>query len=193
MDWDLPKWIREKLDINQNRDIQQHHIAELMVNGDRPYYNIQRLEAEFDASGDTIRDRLGEMENKGVVKKERINNGDVYWINYDVSEWPKPPDAEVESVTEEQTVREFFGQKYVVFIAVGVILSMASGPLMWAGIFQAGGQLSLPFPTENILAGGLMSIFFAYSFILIGILVWVINKGFGDGQWRDLISEDEGN
>lgn len=188
MDWDLPEWIIDRLDINRNLDIQQHHVAELMVNGDRPYYNIQRLETEFDTSGDTIRDRLGEMENKGVVKKERINNGDVYWINYDVSEWPKPPDVKVESVTDEQTVREFFGQKYVVFIAVGIVLSMVSGPIIWAGTFQAGGQLSLPVPSENLLAGGLMAILFAYTFILSGILVWVINKGFGDKQWKELIS-----
>lgn len=190
MDWDLPEWIEGKLDFNKNLDIQQHHVAELMVNGDRPYYNIQRLEAEFDTSGDTIRDRLAEMENKGVVKKERINNGDVYWINFDVSEWPIPPDTDVESSTDEQTVKEFFGQTYVLLIAIGIILSMGSGPLIWAGTFQAGGQIALPIQTENLLAGGLLSIMLAYSFILSGILVWVIDKGFGDGQWRKLLPKE---
>lgn len=193
MDWDLPEWIENKLDINRNRDIQQHHVAELMVNGDRPYYNIDRLEADLDASDDTIRERLREMGNKGVVKKEDVNNGNVYWINYDESQWPIPPDTDVEGSTDEQTVTEFFGQRYVVFMAVGVLMSMIAGPIIWMGTFQAGGQLALPLQAENVLAGGLLAIFFAYAFILIGILVWVIDKGFSDGQWRELIPQDEGN
>lgn len=175
MSWDLPERIEERLRFDHNRDLQQHHVAEVLVHGDRPYYNIRRIESELSGKFDrgTIRDRLNEMEERGVINQERMNNGTIYWLVHEDSNWPVPPDVRV-GPADEKTVSEFFGQSHVLFIAFGVLLSILSGPILWAGALQSGGSITTPISTQTLLSSGLSAIFFAYGFILLGILFWIL-------------------
>ena len=192
MPWDLPEEIEQRLKFDHNRDLQQHHVAEIFVHGDRPYYNIRRIDSELSGKFDrgTIRDRLEEMEERGVIYQESINNGTIYWLAHEDSDWPVPNDVRVESA-KEKTVSEFFGQTHILFMAVGVLFSMLSGPIIWAGSLQSAGSISTPFATQTLLAGGLSTIFFAYGFIILGILFWVLMMASREIDWRELVETNK--
>ncbi|WMT10303.1 hypothetical protein NP511_22165 (plasmid) [Natrinema thermotolerans] len=98
IDSELPEWVQDPLEIDNNRTLQQHHVAEVLVHEERPYYTIRRIKAELDGNFDreTIRDRLREMEELGVIGQESVNNGTIYWLDREESDWPIPPDVRVE-------------------------------------------------------------------------------------------------
>lgn len=190
MSTDLPDWIDDRLKFDPNLKIQQRDVARILVQGGRPYYGLKLLEAELDVHRDTIRERLDEMEELDVVRKERVNKGEVYWINHDGSEWPIPPDIGDVSSTDEMTVSKFFSQKYIILLSVGVLLSIFAGPIIWVGTLQSANYLSLPVSTEFILAGGLSTIFVSMLFIFGGILFWILSMG---SVFEEIESLFEGN
>jgi len=195
MDWKLPEWIEDRLEFDHNRELQQHHVAEILVHGGRPYYTIRRiradLEGEFDR--DTIRTRLSEMEELGVIKQESVNNGTVYWLNRKESEWPIPPDVKVEGDANETTVREFIAQPYVQIFALGVFFATASGIVIWYGALQSVGAVSSPFSETRLLSYGLTTILSSYLAIVTAVLVWVLQKALGtiDIDSTDLFRGDD--
>lgn len=181
MDWDLPEWVEDRLEFDHNRELQQHHVAEILANGGRPYYTNRQIRAELDGEFDkgTIRNRLSEMEELGVARQESVNNGTVYWINQEESEWPIPPDVKVKGGTNETTVQEFVAQPYVQIFALGIFFATASGIVIWYGALQSAGAVSSPFSETRLLSYGLTTVLTSYLAIAAAVLVWFLQKALG--------------
>lgn len=179
IDSELPEWVQDPLEIDNNCTLQQHHVAEVLVYGERPYYTIRRIKAELDGNFDreTIRDRLREMEELGVIGQESVNNGTIYWLDREESDWPIPPDVRVEGDNSEPTVREFIGQPHVQVLAIGIFAATISGMIVWFGSLQSIGTVSSPFSTTRILSVGLTTILMSYIAIVFAFLIWVLQKG----------------
>lgn len=181
MEWDLPDWIEETLEFKNTRDLQQHHVAEILVHGERPYYTLRRIRADLDGEfdRDTIRSRLSEMEELGIIEQESVNNGTIYWLDQGISDWPIPPDVKVEQSSDVMTVNEFISQSYVQILAIGIFAATVSGLIIWFGSLQSAGAVSSPFSTARILSSGLTTILVSYIAIILGLLVWILQKGVG--------------
>lgn len=178
----LPDWIIERLDFDNNRKLQQRPVAEVFIEGNRPYYNVRRIKAEIEGQydKDTVRTRLNELVEQGILKQEQMNKGGIYWLDRPESEWPIPPDANVEPDDDEPTVSEFFGQLYVQTASIGILGATISGILIWAGSLQASNVFALPVSSTEVLSYGLTAILVSYIVIILALVIWVLERGAGD-------------
>ncbi|MFC6764570.1 hypothetical protein [Natrinema soli] len=179
MNSDLPEWVQEPLELDNNRELQQRHVAKVLYHGDRPYYPIRRIKAELDGEfdRDTIRERLSEMEELGVIDQESVNNGIIYWLDREESDWPIPSDVRVEGDNSDPTIQEFIGQPHIQILSIGIFAATISGMIVWFGSLQSIGTVSSPFSTTQILSVGLTSILVSYIAIVFAFLIWVLQKG----------------
>ena len=193
MPFDLPGELNQQMTLDPTKDLQCGHVAEIIYHGDRPYYNLTRMQKrlEFEHSEDTIRDRLNELTDMEILKRERLNNGDVWWLNDPNTDWPKPPDAEIVPASDELTISEFLSLPENLLAVLGVFAAAGSGLIVWIGFLEIAGNLSLPFETGWIMAVGLSVIFASYVCILLAGVMWVLRKAIGpipdDFSFRDLL------
>lgn len=179
---ELPEWVENRLEHDNNRDLQQRHVAEVIVNSDRPYYNVRFVRAELrgDFDKDTVRSRLDELAEQGVLNTELINRGNIYWLNRSESDWPVPKDVEVGPSSDEPTVTEFFSRIYVLFASVGFLGTAIAGVVVWLGTLQSGGSITLPWSATELLTIGLLIMLASYLAIFTSMIVWILEKGIGD-------------
>lgn len=119
----MPEEIKANIESRKNRDVTAEDVAEILCDGDRPYYSVGQIRARLpqDVKSDPpIRARLGDLIDAGYVKQEQVGRMHLYWWKNDKSEWPIPLDVTVEPVPDEMTISEFFDQKYVKRAAWGV-------------------------------------------------------------------------
>lgn len=176
-DDELPGWIESRIDtVNFNKDLTQRAVALEFYNGGRPYYNVTKMHAALggEVSRDTVQERMKELVERDVLVKNQINNGDIYWLDREESEWPIPPDVEVEPERTEPTISEWRKQDYVRVAAFSVALAIVGTAIVLIGTFQAGGFYQLPFNTENILAIGLTAGIVSYFGLLMAGLIWIL-------------------
>jgi len=119
------------------------------------------------------------MEELGVLKSGKLNNGSYWWIDWEESEHPIPPDVEVYEVDDEETISEFFNQVPIQIGALGLLTSVMGGAVVWLGVFQNAGGSSLPIPASEIINIGLITQAFAYILLLTAITLWVLEKALG--------------
>lgn len=177
-DGDLPDWIESRIDKGSyDMDLTQRHVALEFVQGDRPFYNVAQMHAALgsDVSLDTVRSRMDELHERDVLVRRQLNNGNVYWLDQDESDWPIPPDVEVEPEREELTVSEWRQKPYVQIAAGSVLLAVVGTAITLTGTFQAGGYYQLPFTTDNIIALGLTAGIFSYFGLFLAGVVWVFD------------------
>lgn len=182
MAFDIPDWLSKQLEFDRGNDLQQGHVAEVMYHGNRPYYSLRHMVVGLDHnfSRDTIRTRLDEMTEADVLKKEVVNNGDIWWINHPKSKWPIPSDVQVSSVPEEATVSEFFSQPHIFTAVICILTAAGSGVILWIGTLQSAGSISLPFAASEILALGLSVILVSYLGILLAVVMWITREAIGE-------------
>ncbi|OIB56155.1 hypothetical protein [Natrialba sp. SSL1] len=182
MSQELPKWVEDRLEHDNSRDLQQRHVVEVVVNGDRSYYNVRFVRAEIkgDFDKDTVRSRLDELAEQGVLKTELINRGNIYWLNESKSDWPIPPDVEVEASSDEPTVSDFFSRPHVIIASIGFLGAAIAGVIVWVGTLQSGGSITLPWTATATLTAGLFAMLISYLAIFSSMIVWILDKGIGD-------------
>lgn len=182
MSQELPEWVEDRLEHDNNRDLQQRHVAEVIVNGDRPYYNVRGVRAEIkgDFDKDTVRARLDELVEQGVLREELMNRGYIYWLKEQESDWPIPPDVEVEAITNEPTVSEFFSRPHVVIASIGFLGTAIAGVVVWLGTLQSAGSITLPWSATEVLTIGLLTMLLSYLAIFSSMIVWILDKGVGE-------------
>ena len=198
--FDLPDDLNQQLAWDFDNKLQQGHVVEAMYHGFRPYYSIAQVKQELDQqsledsySRDTIRDRLNEMTEIGVLRKEVVNNGDVWWIDHSLTRWPKPPDAELypPEDDDEASVSELLSRPEVAIGVVSILTAAGAGIVVWLATLQIQGIISLPFETSWILALGLTIILVSYFGLLLAGVVWMLRKVFephlGDVSLRELL------
>jgi hypothetical protein len=186
---ELPSDLTEPLDDDFQNDLMQRHVLEVLLEGERAFYSISQVEQSLDASRETIRDRLNEMVELGVLKKDAINNGDIWWINQPESEHPIPPDVTVHPEKQEQTVSELFDRIPVRIAGIAVTCSVVGGVIVSVGAL--GTLMPLPVETDYLIALGLASMFVSYLLFLMSAIVWLLDKSLlpeGESLTVDLFS-----
>ena len=178
IDGDLPEEIDSRVDpVSYDMELTQRHVALEFVHGDRPYYSVAQMHASLgnNVSLDTVRSRLDELEERGILKSEQVNNGSIYWLDQDDSDWPIPPDTAVEPKRDEMTIFEWRQQPHVQISAISVLLAILGTAITLTGTFQAGGYYQLPMNTSDIISYGLTAGIFSYLGLFFAGLVWILD------------------
>ncbi|WP_313692859.1 hypothetical protein [Halorarum halobium] len=179
---DPPDFLTEKLDNNMNRELMQIAVLRELYQGNRPYYSLSQIQGRFGASKKTVGSRLDEMTELGVLRKGVINNGDHWWIDWGISEYPIPPDVEVYEPNDEETVSEFFNKLHIQMGVIALLATVIGGAVVWLGTLQISGAFSLPVPASDILSVGLLTQAVAYMLLLVAIVVWMMQKAISSDE-----------
>jgi len=179
-DVELPEWIKSRIDTpNSNRSITQYQVAKEFVKENRPYYNVSRMHAALggNVSTDTVQSRMDELVERDVLKSEKVNNGFIYWLNHKDSDWPIPPDVEVEPERTEPTVGEWKNYSYVQLAALSLLTVIIGTAVTLLGTFQTGGYYTTPWGASDIIAVGLSAGIVSYFGLFAAGLLWIFDIG----------------
>lgn len=177
-DVELPEWIKSRIDTpNNNRNLTQYQTIKEFVGSDRPYYNVARMHAALggNASRGTVQSRMDELVERDVLKSEKVNNGYIYWLNHEDSNWPIPPDVEVEPERTEPTVSEWKNYGYVQLAAFSLVIVITGTAVTLLGTFQTGGYYNTPWRASEIIAVGLSAGILSYFGLFIAGLLWLFD------------------
>lgn len=139
----LPPWISEQLPENRrvNTKLTQRHVIETMHQSDRPFFSLQQIQQQIkpDVSKVTVRNRLDELEERGVITTETLADSlTLYYINHPESEWPLSPEGKQalnrESTKTRNPLREFLHHPRVHQIFREEFLRS----IVWAGLGFSG-------------------------------------------------------
>ncbi|WEL28017.1 hypothetical protein [Haloferax volcanii] len=175
---ELPDWVESRIDApNTNRSITQYQVAKEFVKKNRPYYNVSRMHAALggNVSTDTVQSRLDELVERDVLKSEKVNNGFIYWLNHEDSDWPIPSDVEVEPERTEPTVNEWKNYGYVQLAAFSLIIVVIGTAVTLLGTFQTGGYYTTPWGASDIIAVGLSAGIMSYIGLFVAGLLWIFD------------------
>ena len=177
-DVELPEWIKSRIDTpDSSRSITQYQVAKEFGKKNRPYYNVSRMHAALGGtvSTDTVQSRMDELVERDVLKSEQVNNGFVYWLNYEDSEWPIPPDVEVEPERTEPTVSEWKNHGHVQLAGLSLVIVVIGTAVTLLGTFQAGGYYTTPWGASDIIAVGLSAGIMSYLGLFVAGLLWMFD------------------
>lgn len=177
MTGDIPEHIADDLEFNPNKEVQDEHIVEVFVDSNRPYLSRKQVQGEIGLSGQGTRDRLNDLEERGVLASEPAGGGRIYWLATEKSAWPLPPDVEVEPIRDELTVRELLARIPVQFVGVGFLLMIGGALLTTLFTLALAYELSIPLiETQNLLLAGILAVFFGISFCGGGAALWGVER-----------------
>jgi hypothetical protein len=146
-DSDLPDEIQSRIDTADfDKELQQWDVALEFVQGERPFYNVAQMHATLgqEVSDDTVRSRMDELHERDVLSRRKMNNGNIYWLDRDESDWPIPPDVEVEPEREEPTITEWRQKPSVQVAAGSVLLAILGTAVTLIGTFQIEDTINYP-------------------------------------------------
>ena len=93
---DLPTWIDQRIQRDLDKTLTQAHVAEVMVDAERPFFSARQLQARVkpDVSKATVRNRLAELQELDVVATESYPDAvTLYYIDHEASDWPLSPEG----------------------------------------------------------------------------------------------------
>jgi len=176
----IPDYFKTRLDRNTQNDLLQEAVFRELWYSDDVIHSIGSLKSRFEEGRETVRSRLDEMVEQGVLKKDSINNGDYWWIDFPESEHPLAKDVVVlpRPETEEMTLREFFNQSHVTIGAIALLATAFGGVAVLLGAFQLAGELTFPIPAAESFRIGLLTLITSYLFLLFAVVVWIVRRTF---------------
>lgn len=180
----LPDDVRSKLKTElqhtSGNELLPAEVAETMVDHDRPLWTASQMQAELETGHgkETVRKKLRTLDEVGICNSMEANNGRIYWWDDDRSEWPIPPDVDVER--SELTVSELLDPWYAKVALVGLLGPTIAGLPLLVGIFQISGTLSLPLDGTELLSLGLVIIVISYFVLLYGMMLAVTQRATGE-------------
>ena len=120
--------------------------------------------------------RLNGLVSIDVLDVDELENGGIYWIKNDLSQWPIPTDVRVEGKPDELTVSEFFNQKPVSYGQWGVAIILASTLGIWVGGILGSQNISFAgISSQSIIMTSLLTIFAGWMVIGYSTLLWLKN------------------
>jgi DNA-binding HxlR family transcriptional regulator len=160
----LPPWISKQLpdDRRVNTKLTKRHVVETLHQADRPFFSLQQIQQRIkpDVSKVTVRDRLDELEERGIVATESFADTlTLYYLDHPESEWPLSPEGmqalKQGSTGTENPLREFVQHPRVRLILREELLRsiawVALGLFGWAILVTSSDQL----PATVWTVGGL--------------------------------------
>lgn len=176
---DPPEYLTDPLEWNDRNELQQITVLRVMYQERRPFFSLRQLKSHFDSHKKTVESRLNEMVELGVLDTKEMNNGSYWWIDWEESDYPIPPDVEVHEVVDEETVTEFFSKVHIQVGTLGLLIAVMGGAVVWLGVFQNLGGAPLPVPASELLNIGLLAQGVAYLFLLTAIVLWMLLTALG--------------
>lgn len=176
-DQELPEDIATRVsDPDPDKKITQRGVALEFVHGDRPYYSNTQMHAALSNIGakETVGSRMSELCERGVLKKETVNTGSVYWLDREDSEWPLPPDVEVEPKREEPTVQEWIRRPYALVGVLSILASLLGSMVLIIGVLQSSGSFQSPLSVTRILTYGITMGMMSVSGIALSFIMWLL-------------------
>ncbi|MFC7042713.1 hypothetical protein [Halonotius sp. GCM10025705] len=172
---ELPDWIEQKVQLNPDHDLQERTVAEVFINEDeRPYLTRKQVEARLDGdySRATVLSRLNGLVSVDVLDVDELENGGIYWIKNDISQWPIPTDVSVEGRPDEMTVSEFFNQRPVSYGQWGVAVILSATLSIWIGGILGTQNVEFAGITGQLVINvSLFAIFIGWGIIGYAVLV----------------------
>ena len=93
----LPSWISRELENDRkvNTKLTDKHVVETMHEADRPLFSVQQIRDRVkpDVSIVTVRNRLRDLEERGIVATETYSDSlTLYYIDHPESDGPLSPE-----------------------------------------------------------------------------------------------------
>lgn len=174
---EIPNWIQERLEFDPTQDVQDEHIIEAFLEWGAPYMSRKQVELEVGLSDQQTRTRLRNLVERKILDSDSVANGEIYWIRDEKSDWPIPPDVDVEPASDEPTISELLNQLFVQYGVLGVLSTMLGSVLMT--LFTLGLAYNLTIPIiqlSNLLLAGVLATVIGVVFISLGFGTWMIEK-----------------
>jgi hypothetical protein len=173
----IPPPIKEDLEFDSSKEVQDSHLVEIFIESDRPFLSRRRVQNEIGLSSQGTRDRLSDLEERDILDSAVAGGGRVYWIHNDKSEWPIPPDVEVKPVSNELTVSELLQRQPVHFAGIGLILMIAGAFFTTLFTMALAYDVSLPVVgTQQLLLWAIGSVFVGVTFCIGGVVIWILDR-----------------
>jgi DNA-binding HxlR family transcriptional regulator len=150
----LPPWISDQLPDERrvNTKLAHRHVVETMHQAERPYFSLQQVHRRIkpDVSKVTLRDRLDELEERGIVATESFADTlTLYYLNHPEADWPLSPEGKralnQDSGETENPLREFLHHPRVRLILREELLRsigwIAFGLIGWAILVSSSEEL----------------------------------------------------
>jgi hypothetical protein len=174
---EIPPSIKEDLQFDASKEVQDSHLVAVFVESDRPFLSRRRVQNEIGLSSQGTRDRLSDLEEREILDSAAAGGGRIYWIRNSKSQWPIPTDVEVEPVSNDLTVSELLQRQPVQFIGVGLILMIAGALFTTLFTMALAYDVSLPVVgTQQLLLWAIGSVFVGIAFCVGAAVVWVIDR-----------------
>jgi hypothetical protein len=174
---EIPPSMKKDLEFDANKEVQDSHLVEVFVESDRPFLSRRRVQNEIGLSSQGTRDRLSDLEEREILDSAAAGGGRIYWIRNDTSEWPIPPDVEVEPISNGLTVSDLLQRQPVQFVGVGLILMIAGA--LFTTLFTMALAYDVSFSvvgTQQLLLWAIGSVFVGVAFCVGGAVVWIISR-----------------
>jgi hypothetical protein len=178
----LPEEVEKRLKTDtryvSGNELLPAEVAEVMYAADRPWFTVDQMNSEFNHRyhQDTVRDKLSKLRELEIVESQSVGKPDIYYLNDDRSEWPIPPDVEVEAERTEPTLSEFLSPWYIQLGLVGLLGPALGGVILIVGSFAAAGVISIPPSITNVISLGLTISIISYILLLISVVLGVLNR-----------------
>jgi len=178
----LPPRLAERLEADETAatttKLTHRHVVETMHSDDRPFFSLQQIQRRVkpDVSKVTVRKRLDDLEERGVVATETFPDSlTLYYVDHPESEWPLSPEGkraldEGEPARDSNPLAEFLHHPRVRLILREELLRSVAwaglGFVGWAVLVSAGEGLpatvwtvvGLPVLTWASLTTGLVGV-----------------------------------
>lgn len=175
---DLPEWILERTSINPSHEVQEREVARIFVESDRPYLTRRQVQSKLEGnpSKGTVIDRLSGLCEVEVLAADELEGGNIYWLENEKLNWPIPPDVDVEPISDEMTVSEFFNSSAVTWSGIGIGVILVSSLFLWVGAsYSAVGSSVLGITATDLILAGFLLIFTGWMIIVISAFLWFRN------------------
>lgn len=170
---EIPEWIDIDEEADSNKDVQNQHFIKVFVESDRPFLSRSYVQEEVGLSDEATRLRLGKLVERGLLGTDEIAGANVYWLKHPESNWPVPPDVEVESKSGETTVSELLDRRWVHFVIAGSLILLFGGTLIGLFTFLVAYSVSTPLiQRADLLVWGVSAIIVAYGLFVIALAWW---------------------
>jgi hypothetical protein len=173
---DVPDWIDDKIEFDEQKDFQDHHLVYAFVESEKPFLTVSQLATKFDKSKEGIRNRVHDLEVVDVLDSCPGAGGRLYWIHDDRSNWPIPPDVQIEPIetTDETTVSELTQRSSVQYGGAAVAAAMFGSVLITGLVAGLIFEIQIPSDLGGIvMVIAVMAAVFSFVFGLIGIGHWL--------------------
>jgi len=177
----LPHDVQQKLKtgpeaVKQNKLLPAEVAAVMYDHPKKCIWTKKSMHAELEdpPTPETVRKKLNDLVEIGLCKSEPANRGDIYWWDYPETDYPKPPDVEVEQ--SKLTVNELFQLNHIGLAVLSVVgITVGVIPLFMA-IFGIAGVVPLPISPGTLLNYSLIYLLICYAVFIGAITAGVIDK-----------------